>query len=159
MDRVIEVQAELVLRAPVTSAAGQAEASAVVGGLLGGADGEGSTEVLGWPDCWLLRRDGVDVVAFSATRDGRVAGLLVEGVVAEHEGDVAGHALALVDGHGVAVREVPGGDVVDRDGEAVTVAGLDVDRVGTGSCDGAEGAVHDADLAVVSQRQDPVADP
>src|SRR5690606_9969428 len=73
----------------------QPEASAVVGGLLGGADGEGSAEVVGWARGWLLGGDGVDVVAFSSSGDRGVAGFFVEGVVAEHEGDVAGHALAL----------------------------------------------------------------
>ncbi|MCZ7538067.1 MAG: hypothetical protein M5T61_20480 [Acidimicrobiia bacterium] len=40
--------------------------------------------------------------------------------------------------------------VADRDGQTVAVARLDMDAVGVGSGDGADGAVDDADLVVVA---------
>ncbi len=63
-------------------AGSQAEASAIVCGLLGGADGERSAEVVGRAGGWLLGGDGVDVVAFPASGDRGVTGFLVQGVVA-----------------------------------------------------------------------------
>ena len=55
-----------------------------------------------------LDRDGVEVVLVAAAGEARVAELGVEGVVAEEEGDLAGEALGLVDGPGVAVLQVVG---------------------------------------------------
>ena len=83
----------------------------------------------------------------------------MQGVVAEDEGDVTRHALALVDGHGVTVGEVPGGDVLARHVEGGAAAGLDLDFTVRPADDDAMGAVDEADSSVVAEGKDMVADP
>ena len=99
----------------------------------------------------------VELVALAASAHGGVAEFLVERVVAEHEGAVAGGALGFVDGEGVAVVEVAARDVVggDDDGWSAVEDNGCACVVGVG--DDAEVAVVDADAAVVAPGEHPVA--
>src|SRR5581483_9630028 len=68
-------------------------------------------------DVRTVGRDDVETVLFPASGKCGVAGLSEESLVGQHESLVAGHALGLVDRHGVRVREVPGAEVAGGEGD------------------------------------------
>src|SRR5690606_10348746 len=102
----------------------------------------------------------VEVVALSASAHGGVDRLPRHGLVDEDEGVVAGGALGLVDGHGVAVAEVAGFRIGERRSPARPVRGGDVDLAPllVDGSDGASGAVEHARAVVVGQAENLVAD-
>ena len=81
--------------------------------------------------------------------------MAVEGVAGEDEATVDGDALALVDGEGVAVADVAGVEVPRREPEGGAVVGTDNKRarVEVDVGDGGEGAVADAEAAVVARHR------
>lgn len=85
--------------------------------------------------------------------------MAVEGVAGEDEAAIDGDALAFVDREGVAVADVARVEVSGREVECGAAVGADCDgaSVGIDVGDGADGAVADADAAVVAETQDAVA--
>ena len=69
--------------------------------------------------------DGVEPVGLSASRQADISGLSGEVVGAEEESVVDGAALGFVDGHGVAVRQVPLSGVPGWDLQPAAVVGVD----------------------------------
>ena len=101
----------------------------------------------------------VDPVGGAASGESRVPGLLAEGVVGEDEGLIDGGALGFVDRRGVAVGEVPGVDVLGRDGLGLSVAEPHPDAAGLAwPFYRSELAVGEAEASVVSECHDLVAD-
>ncbi len=104
-----------------------------------------------------LDGNGVEVVLVTSASQTRVAELGVERVVAEEERDLAGEALGLVDGPGVAVLEVVG-DVVERERDVSAAVAADPDATSVGAGDTAEVTVEDAEVVAVLKGEDAVAD-
>lgn len=90
-------------------------------------------------------------VAVGASREAGVGALAVEGVVGEHEGLRGGHALGLVESHGIGVREVPGVDIGVRNHERPPARTcMDCTCALVDACDGGAGAVEHAEPVVVA---------
>ena len=72
--------------------------------------------------------DEVEAVLDAASGERDVAGFLVEGVVAEHEGFVDGETLGLVDGGGVRVADMAGVEILGRAASCRHPGAADRDR-------------------------------
>ena len=88
----------------------------------------------------------------------RVPELVEEAVVAEEVGGVAGHALGLVDGEGVAVGEMAGVDVGVGDVDVAAAVEADLEAAAVGAGDGASAAVEEVEVVPVAVGDDAVAD-
>jgi len=99
-------------------------------------------------------------VSLSPSGQGGVGVLAGAGVVEEHEAPVDGDALGVVNRGGVAVGEVSGLEVGERDGELFALVGSDDERSSdrVDVVDSPAGAVEDPDAVVVVQGEDFVAD-
>lgn len=101
-----------------------------------------------WRCCWVGE---VDAVVLSSARQGDVAGFAVGGVAGEQHRLVDCDALGLVDGEGVAVVDVSGGEVVGGDAYGASVeVDVELAEVGVDGLDGAAAAVDQVVAVVVA---------
>ena len=122
----------------------------VLGSFCFAGEGE-AAGVVAFADLGGLAAGGVEGGAVSGSGEGDVGGFAVEAGGSDDEHGVAGGALALVDGHRVAVIQVPGSEVVVVETDRVAGAQQHVERAALdiNGDDGSEHAVVDPDRSSV----------